>query len=220
MVRPRTRLLSRELIIDTALGLIGSHHDFTITGLAKTLSVNPSSLYHHFGGGKEEIIDALRERIYKSSRFPDFDENSNSWNSALASWIRSSRESFAEVPAAIPLLLGRVVDDSPTLHAYEKLASILTEAGVPSSRQIEVITLIDAIVLGSAVDSFSPNPLWKENISDTPHLHRAIMSSTATSRVHAGLEMGILAITAFVEVLAQPARLSSAATSNRVAPAE
>jgi AcrR family transcriptional regulator len=201
MARPRTQLLSREIILDAALELISTQRDFTITGIGKHLGVNPSSLYHHMIGGKDEIVDALRERIYRQIDLGVQQSEDLPWQSKLEYWVRAYREAVARYPAAIPILIGRTVDDRPTLAIYESLASILTEAEISEHQHLAVISLLDALVFGSALDAGSPNPLWATTPEGQPALHRAVAVSSAADRVLSALDMGVKAAILYLERL-------------------
>ncbi|WGW13589.1 TetR/AcrR family transcriptional regulator [Saxibacter everestensis] len=211
MARPRTQLLSREIILDAALELIRTQHDFTIVGIGKHLGVNPSSLYHHISGGKDEIINALRERIYKNIDLRSLQTRSPSWQSKLAAWVRAYREAVAQNPAAIPILIGQSVDDAPTLAIYEALASILSEAAIPEDQHLGVISMLDSLVFGSAIDAGSPEPLWDTTAEGQPNLHRAVAMTRTPDRVTSGLEMGIQAAVSYIERLVEE---SSTATTD------
>lgn len=202
MARPRTRLLSRDIILDAALELIDRHHDFTIQGIGKHLGVNPSSLYHHLSGGRDEIINALRERFYRKISLDALRDADRPWQERVEHWIRSYREAVAQYPAAIPLLMGRMVDDRPTLAVYETLVAVLAEAGVPAAQRIGVVAMLDAVVFGSALDAVSPVPLWLTTPLAQPALHHAIASSTPSARVTDGLDLAVQATVALIEVLA------------------
>lgn len=202
MARPRTQLLSRDIILDAALELINTQHDFTILGIGRHLGVNPSSLYHHLSGGRDEIINALRERFYKNIDLASLQPGRSPWQSRIESWVRSYREAVAQYPAAIPILIGRIVDDVPTLAIYETLAAILVEAGVPGRQHVGIIAMLDALVFGSAIDAGSPEPLWNTTEDRQPHLHQAVASSSTPDRVASGLAMGIEASVAYIERLA------------------
>lgn len=104
----------------------------------------------------------------------------------------------AQYPAAIPILIGRIVDDVPTLAIYETLAAILVEAGVPGSQRVGIIAMLDALVFGSAIDAGSPEPLWDTNEDGQPHLHQAVASSSTPDLVASGLAMGIEASVAYI----------------------
>ncbi|MFE4230116.1 TetR/AcrR family transcriptional regulator [Arthrobacter sp. NPDC056886] len=201
MARPRTQLLSREIILDAALELIDQHQDFTILGIGKHLGVNPSSLYHHLSGGKDEIVNSLRERFYRSIDVKSMKDSRTSWQSRIERWVRTYREAVAQYPAAIPLLIGRVVDDSPTLTVYEALAALLFEAGVPARSQLGIIAMLDALVFGSAIDAGSPEPLWVPTPDGQPKLRAAVASSDAADRVADGLTFGIEAAVRLIEGL-------------------
>lgn len=203
MARPRTQLLSREIILNAALELISTKRDFTIVGIGKHLGVNPSSLYHHISGGRDEIINALRERIYKNIDLGSLETQSPPWQSKLASWVRAYREAVARYPAAIPILIGRTVDDAPTLAIYEALASILAEAAIPEKQHLGTISMLDALVFGSAIDAGSPAHLWETTADGQPSLHRAVAANSNRDRIASGLEIGIQAAVSYLEQLAQ-----------------
>jgi AcrR family transcriptional regulator len=200
MARPRKQLLSRDIILEAALELVGRHRDFTITGIAQHLGVNPSSLYHHMIGGRDEIIEALRERIYREIDLDALGGADASWQSRIEYWVLAYREAVARYPSAIPLLLGRMVDDAPTLALYEVLASALAEAGVPREQHLAVISMLDALVFGSALDAASPDPLWLSTADAHPALHGAGASEPAPDRIGEGLRLGIRAAISYLEV--------------------
>ncbi|MHA7285512.1 TetR/AcrR family transcriptional regulator [Arthrobacter sp. MDT3-44] len=200
MARPRKQLLSRDIILEAALELVGRHRDFTITGIAQHLGVNPSSLYHHMIGGRDEIIEALRERIYREIDLGALGGADASWQSRIEYWVLAYREAVARYPSAIPLLLGRMVDDAPTLALYEVLASALVEAGVPREQHLAVISMLDALVFGSALDAASPDPLWLSTADTHPALHGAGASEAAPDRIGEGLRLGIRAAISYLEV--------------------
>ncbi len=203
MPRPRTQLLSRDIILDAALELIGKHHDFTILGIGKHLGVNPSSLYHHLSGGKDEIVNSLRERFYRNIDLAALRDPRVPWQSRIESWVRSYRAAVAQYPAAIPILIGRIVDDRPTLAIYEAIAALLAEARVPLGSQVGVIAMLDSVVFGSAIDAGSPVPLWDPTADTQPRLHAAIAASDDSARVAAGLTFGIQAAIMLVQSLAE-----------------
>jgi AcrR family transcriptional regulator len=59
MGRPRQAILSPEKIYQASLELVDELGDFTLPGLAKRLSVSPSSIYHHVNG-RPELINYRR----------------------------------------------------------------------------------------------------------------------------------------------------------------
>ena len=62
--RPRTTVLTRDLIAHAALRLLDESgaDGFTMARLAQALRVRPSALYNHVDG-KEDVIAAVRELV-------------------------------------------------------------------------------------------------------------------------------------------------------------
>lgn len=199
MPRPSKNILSAELIADTALKLVERNHDFTIPGIAGELGVNPSSLYHHVKGGRNEIINLMRYALYGRIDLGGATDASRPWQDRLRSWIRCYRESMAQLPAALPLLVGAPVDDARTLEIYEVAFALLSEIGVPEDEQVDVVAMLDAVVLGSAVDGSAPSPLWRIGDLDLPHLRAAVARRDDEGRADRGLELAISALIAFIE---------------------
>ncbi|MET8541181.1 TetR/AcrR family transcriptional regulator, partial [Kitasatospora sp. NPDC004799] len=65
MARPRTPLLDRQRIVDTALRLVDEAGDLTIPALAGALKVSPSALYHHVAG-RAEIVALMRAELVRT----------------------------------------------------------------------------------------------------------------------------------------------------------
>ncbi|WP_258933521.1 hypothetical protein [Nesterenkonia pannonica] len=66
------------------------------------------------------------------------------------------------------------VDDDATLQIYEDLFGILRDGGVPADRWPAAAAMLDAIVLGSALDESSPLPLWRPPGTDGYALIRSV----------------------------------------------
>ena len=114
MARPRQPILSRGLIITTALDLIDRTGRFTIPELAHRLQVSVSSLYHHVAG-RADIVEGIRGRLVALMTMPTEPD----WQDAVVHWATSYRDAFAAHPAAIPLLVGQTVSDPVTLSQYD-----------------------------------------------------------------------------------------------------
>ncbi len=206
MPRPSKNILSAEIIADTALKLVERNHDFTIPGIAGELGVNPSSLYHHVRGGRNEIINLMREALYGRIDLSGATDSSAPWQERLRTWIRVYRDSMAQLPAALPLLVGSPVDDVPTLEIYEVAFALLTEIGIPKELQVDMVAMLDAVVLGSAVDGSAPVPIWRPGDLDLPHLGPATAFGDDTGRADRGLDLAISAVVAFIESRVQVAQ--------------
>src|SRR5438046_619689 len=67
---PRARTLSRDKIIEAALGLIDENGAGAVTmrGLAQALGVTPMALYNHFGN-KDGLLHGVAEHVIDSAQF-------------------------------------------------------------------------------------------------------------------------------------------------------
>lgn len=194
MPRPSQNILSRRIIAQAALKLVERTGDFTIPGIAKDLGVNPSSLYHHVKGGRNEIIDIMREVLYERIELEPFTDRGTPWSRRFAGWVRAYRTSMATFPKVLPLLVRKSVDDELTLKLYDAAFALLDEAGIPPEEQVDVMTTLDILVLGSALDALAPTPLWRPGEAEVPTLARAALSGDDVDRSRRGLEIAIEAL--------------------------
>ena len=95
MARPRTPLLSRPLIRETALRLVDEHglDELSMRKIAAELGVRAPSLYSHYAN-KDELLDDIADRIGESVDVGGFD--TDDWQDALRRWARSYRAALAE----------------------------------------------------------------------------------------------------------------------------
>ncbi|MGW8380838.1 TetR/AcrR family transcriptional regulator C-terminal domain-containing protein [Streptomyces sp. ODS28] len=175
MGRPRKALLDRERIGAVALELVDATGDFSVPAIARRLGVQTGSVYHHVDG-RAGIVELLRERIGGSIDASTLE--SAEWDTALDAWARSYRAAFAAHPRAIPLLTGAPVRTPTVLAQYERAVVLLLGAGFPRSSAIAVLTGLENVVLGSALDMAAPRE-WLELPGDdsTPELARAVGES-------------------------------------------
>lgn len=209
MARPSKNILSPTIIAEAALALVERNHDFTIPGIARELEVNPSSLYHHVKGGREEIINLMREALYGRIDLAAATDGTASWQNRLREWIRSYRNAMARLPGAMPLLVGARVDDFPTLRIYEVAFAILNEIGIEHSKQVDFVSMLDALVLGSALDRGAPVPVWQPGNHDVPLLKRASAVGDDDQRTDRGLEIAITAVVSHLEALSSSPTIRS-----------
>ncbi len=204
MARPNQSILSPQLIAAAALRLVAKHGDFTIPGIAGELGVHPSSLYHHLPGGRAAIVHRMREELYADMDLAPALDTARPPLDRLRLWMRAYRAATARVPAVVPVLVGAPVEDLRTLEIYEALFVILRDAGVPVGQRVPCSALIDAVVLGSAMDASSPVPLWRVDGHDLPELRDVAAAGDDNGRAPAGFELGVEAAVAAVERMAAP----------------
>ncbi|MEU3884252.1 TetR/AcrR family transcriptional regulator [Streptomyces californicus] len=194
MGRPRTPLLDRERIGATALELLDEQGEFSVPQVARRLGVQTGSVYHHVDG-RAGVIELVRERVSASIDTATLDLGP--WDTALAAWARSYRAAFAAHPHAIPLLMTSPVRAPKVLAQYERAVRLLLDVGFPVERVMTVITALENLVLGSALDLAAPETMWElptgspgtENLADA-------LAATGPGRADAAFE---LALEAFME---------------------
>lgn len=191
MARPSKNILSTRAIARAALALVEKHGDFTIPGVASALKVHPSSLYHHLPGGRSDIVRRVREELYARIDLAPLVDAQVPALDRLRSWMRQVREALAKTPTAVPMLVANAVQDPRTLEIYDALFVILRDAGVAFEQRVEFSAMVDAIVLGSAVDARSPVPLWVIGDSDVSELQAVAAAHDDESRVARGLDLAI-----------------------------
>lgn len=158
--RPRTAVLSRERIVDAALGLIDEvgSETFSVNLLAARLGVRPSSLYNHIAG-KDDLLAAVQEVITDAIDSTMFE--TQPWAEAVGAWARSYREAFIRHPHAIALFATSPVAGAiRTMEMYERVVRGFARAGWPLQQIIPAIVALECFILGSAMDAVAPPDLF------------------------------------------------------------
>ncbi|WP_037854972.1 TetR/AcrR family transcriptional regulator [Streptomyces sp. NRRL S-340] len=188
MGRPRTALLDQERITATALGLLDEQGEFSVPQIARRLGVQTGSVYHHVDG-RDGIVELVRERIAEAIDTATLD--ARPWDAALAGWARSYRAAFAAHPRAIPLLMANPVRAPRVLAQYERAVALLLEAGFAAADVMRVITALENVVLGSALDLAAPEAMWEiADASATPRLAEAL-GAVRGSRTDQAFELAL-----------------------------
>lgn len=188
VARPATPKLSVEKIAAAALALVDANGDFTLGEVAAALSVRPSSIYHHLTG-RTEIVEAMRTLIFAeepASALPD------DWADALRVLLRRYRNAFARHPRLIPMLTAHTVSSPDVVHMYDDIATVLHTAGIPTGQLLDVITVLDSFVIGSALDIAAPDQVWDPTHARTSILVAAIEAAgRGRTRADRAFELGL-----------------------------
>ncbi|MFJ4779129.1 TetR/AcrR family transcriptional regulator [Streptomyces sp. NPDC088762] len=196
MARPRTPLLDRERIATTALQLVAEQGEFSVPQIARALGVQTGSVYHHVDG-RAGVVELIRELV--CDRITDGAWALEPWDRALEEWARSYRAAFAVYPRAIPLLMTTPVRAPKVLAHYERAVGLLLAAGFAGDRVMPLLTALENLVLGSALDLAAPETMWEPS-PDTPLLSRAL-AAVGTGRADAAFEVGLAAFLAHARAL-------------------
>ena len=158
--RPRTAVLSRERIIEAALGLIDEvgTEAFSVNLLAARLGVRPSSLYNHISG-KDDLLAGMQEVITDAIDSTMFE--TQPWADAVGAWAHSYRQAFIRHPHAISLFATSPVAGAiRTMEMYERVVRGFAAAGWPPPQIIPAIVALECFILGSAMDAVAPPGLF------------------------------------------------------------
>ncbi len=156
--RPRKALLSRDLIVDTAMRLIDAGEALNMSLIARELSVHVSSLYNHVGD-RDDLIEQLRLRIAEEYPVPPLD--GLTWQQTLRAVGTTIHTAFSAHPNLIPYLAVTPVSSPEIVEIYSKLAEVMVNAGHAAISASLAIRMIDSLALGTAlVNSSAPVP-WK-----------------------------------------------------------
>lgn len=151
--RPRGRVLSRQLILETGLRMIDERGESGagMRAIAHELGVRPSSLYNHVAN-RGDLIAGVRELISDRIDVACFDELS--WDLALERWADSYRAAFAAHAPTIALMaITPLEEGSRTSVMYDAVVSGLVRAGWPEERVLSIVVSIESFLLGSALDA-------------------------------------------------------------------
>ncbi|GHI90003.1 TetR/AcrR family transcriptional regulator [Streptomyces xanthophaeus] len=196
MARPRTPLLDRERIATTALQLVAEQGDFSVPQIARALGVQTGSVYHHVDG-RAGVVELVRELVCERIAGDTLDLDP--WDRALEEWARSYRAAFAAWPRAVPLLMTTPVRAPKVLDHYERAVALLLAAGFRTEQVMPLLTGLENLVLGSALDLAAPEAMW-EPTPQTPLLARAL-ATVGTGRADAAFELGLAAFLAYARGL-------------------
>ncbi len=165
--RPRVAVLSRELILETALKLLDERGEqgAGIRDIARALDVRPSALYNHISG-QDDVIAGIRELV--SDRIDVSGFGSLSWDDALRQWAWSYRSAFAAHPPTIAIMVVTpLAPKSRTSQMYEAVCAGLIEAGWPEHTVVNLIVSLECFILGAALDHVAPDNMMDPGEDET-----------------------------------------------------
>lgn len=203
MGRPRKALLDRARIGRTALELVDETGDFTVPEVARRLGVQTASVYHHVDG-RAGVIELLREQVVDDLDTGTLD--GRPWDIALDVWARSYRAAFAAHPRAIPMLMTSPVRASRVIEQYERVAGLLLDAGFAPETVMPIVTGLDNLVLGSALDMSAPEVMWVVGEETQAPRLALVQAATGPSRADRAFDLTLAGFLAHCRELLTPVR--------------
>jgi len=195
MPRPRTPLLNRDLIRDTALALIDEHglQGLSMRRLADALGVQAASLYSHYPT-KDDVLDAVTNLVVEQVDTSGFAED---WRRGLLTWARSYRDALAAHPNVVPLVASGAGRREAFLAMANAVHGGLVEAGFAPRTATTLAGAVKYLVIGAASTPFASG--FADDVQvyldRYPHLHQAHRLRADAERIdHDSFELGLTAL--------------------------
>lgn len=196
MGRPRTPLLSRDLIRDRALHLIDEHGlaGLSMRRLAESLGVQAASLYSHYPT-KDGVLDAVTDLVVgdvDTSGFADGD-----WREGLVRWARSYRSALAAHPNVVPLVASGAGRRERFLAMADAVHGGLVGAGWPPRTATTIAGAVKYLVVGAASTPFASGfaddvQVYLDRYPNLTQAHR--LAAEADRIDHDSFELGLAAL--------------------------
>jgi AcrR family transcriptional regulator len=192
MSRPRTPLLSRDRIRDTALALIDEQGlaALSMRRLADALGVQAASLYTHYAT-KDDVLDAVANRLIAEVDTSGFEQG---WREGLLTWARSYHAALVAHPNAVPLIASGTQRRDEFLDMANAVHGGLVGAGWPARRATEISGAVKYLVIGAASTPFASG--FADDVQvyldRYPHLTQAHRLRADAARIdHDSFELGL-----------------------------
>ncbi|MEU0672136.1 TetR/AcrR family transcriptional regulator [Streptomyces sp. NPDC006172] len=146
-------LLSEELIVETALRLIGEHgpEALSVRRLGAALGCDPSALYRYFQGA-DDLVLAVADRIIGDA-MAGF-EPGDDWVAGLREMARRVRAGYLAHPRAAAFASYRVTGRENEIRAVETGVALLMSAGFPPGEATRLyLAFIDTVLGHAAMDA-------------------------------------------------------------------
>ncbi|WP_408899865.1 TetR/AcrR family transcriptional regulator (plasmid) [Nocardioides sp. R1-1] len=195
MGRPRTPLLSRDLIRDAALAMIDEHGlaALSMRRLALELGVQAASLYTHYPT-KETVLDAVANLLVRDVDTGGFEEG---WRPGLLRWARSYHAALVAHPRAVPIIASGTQRREEFLAMANAVHGGLVGAGWPARRATEISGAVKYLVIGAASTPFASG--FADDVQvyldRYPHLAQAHRLRSEAARIDRdSFEVGLTAL--------------------------
>jgi TetR/AcrR family transcriptional regulator, tetracycline repressor protein len=182
MARPRQPRIDRRSVVEKALEIIDRDGlgAVSIRRIGRELSVDGTSLYHHFAD-KEAILHGVRLRIMQESRVGEPARRSESWQDYVRRTASGYRRSLLRHPNAAPLLAPTLLLRPFSLRFRDRVATKLLDDGVPEALVFPIIDSVEILAYASALlDPRQEGARSRLTIlagDDVPDLDRAVRAA-------------------------------------------
>ncbi|MFE0625924.1 TetR/AcrR family transcriptional regulator [Streptomyces sp. NPDC058864] len=150
---PRRRVprntLNPDRVLDAAVALLDRHgpEAFTMRALAQELGVGTMAVYSHFKG-KDEIIDAVNERLLGEIELPS---GPGAPREQLIELCVGVYRLFSEHPSALQLLTSRPLRGDEAIAVIDRMLCLLITAGLDPSAAARAQVALMQYTVGAAL---------------------------------------------------------------------
>jgi AcrR family transcriptional regulator len=146
---PRRAPLSRELVLQTALGLAdqGGLESLSMRKLGQELGVEAMALYYHFAN-KDEIVDGIVDLVYGEVELPTTGPD---WRTAMRRRAISLRDALLRHRWAIGLMEARLNPGPANLRHHDAVIGSLRGGGFDMAMAAHAYSLLDSYIYGFAL---------------------------------------------------------------------
>lgn len=150
--------LSKASVVDAALSVIDDDgmDAVSMRSVAKSLGVDAKSLYNHVAD-KEDLLDAVAERILGSMRLPTPGGDVRADLLAIGHAFRGVALAH---PRAAPLVLTRRLDSNAGLAPVEATLRVLRAAGFSAQESVHVMRALLATMVGTLLREVDATPSY------------------------------------------------------------
>jgi AcrR family transcriptional regulator len=159
-------LLSEDLIVETALRLIGEHgpEALSVRRLGAALGCDPTALYRYFHGTNDMVL-AIADRIIGDAMagFVPGDD----WVASLREMALRVRAGYLAHPRAAAMAAHRVTRRKNEIQAVETGIALLLSAGFEPARAARLyLAFIDTVLSHAAADAAFQALSWQQREAD------------------------------------------------------
>lgn len=183
MARPKSPLIERGVLLDTALRLIDESgiEALSIRRLADELGVNGASLYHHFENKNAILVEAT-ERALRRTPFAILDLPDQDWRSMMLSGAAQLLDLLQSHPGLVPIIIRRRSMGMAN-HTLDVVTVRLQDAGVPVEAIFPMYEAVERFVVGWVTRDIAGDAVdGSADQRPTPNLDRALAANSFTNR--------------------------------------
>ena len=174
--RPAKAPLSEEAIVDAALAIVRAENlkAVTLQRVATALDTGPASLYVYIKGGRDELRQAMYDRVLSTVTLER--PNTDSWRGQALGLLERLLAAFESHPGIAAISLANPASTRPALLVAENLLGVLLAGGIaPQDAALATDTLlllttaraIETDVWHSTDDGQDDQPDIEQHLHDT-----------------------------------------------------